>query len=154
MQRITITLDDDLMAELDGLIAARGYGSRSEAIRDLTRAGLQHALIDGDTADSCVAVLTYVYEHNTRALAQRMQRMLHDHHDLAVTSTHVPLDHHSGLEIVVLKGLLSAVRAYADGVLAERGVRHGRLFALPTAIEETPHRHAGDGQPHVHVRAR
>jgi metal-responsive CopG/Arc/MetJ family transcriptional regulator len=33
MQRVTITLDDELMAELDAIIAARGYQNRSEAIR-------------------------------------------------------------------------------------------------------------------------
>ena len=39
MQRVTITLDDALMAALDAIIAARGYQNRSEAIRDLARAG-------------------------------------------------------------------------------------------------------------------
>jgi len=38
MQRVTITLDDDLMAEFDRIIAARGYQNRSEAIRDLAHA--------------------------------------------------------------------------------------------------------------------
>ena len=37
MQRITITLDDELMEELDRVIAAKGYQNRSEAIRDLAR---------------------------------------------------------------------------------------------------------------------
>ncbi len=37
MQRVTVTLDDDLMAELDRLMADGGYANRSEAIRDLTR---------------------------------------------------------------------------------------------------------------------
>ena len=39
MQRVPVTLDDDLMAELDQLISKRGYQNRSEAIRDLARAG-------------------------------------------------------------------------------------------------------------------
>ena len=39
MQRITITVDDELVAALDRVIAACGYQNRSEAIRDLTRAG-------------------------------------------------------------------------------------------------------------------
>jgi CopG family transcriptional regulator, nickel-responsive regulator len=43
MQRITITVDDDLMVDLDRLIAKRGYQNRSEAIRDLARAGMQQA---------------------------------------------------------------------------------------------------------------
>ena len=41
MQRVTITLDDELMKELDAIIAARGYQNRSEAIRDLARAGIR-----------------------------------------------------------------------------------------------------------------
>lgn len=43
MQRVTITVDDELAAELDRFMAVRGYANRSEAIRDLTRSGLQQA---------------------------------------------------------------------------------------------------------------
>ncbi|HEY3680077.1 MAG TPA: ribbon-helix-helix protein, CopG family, partial [Bradyrhizobium sp.] len=43
MQRITITLDDELMEQLDAVIAERGYQNRSEAIRDFARAGMQQA---------------------------------------------------------------------------------------------------------------
>ena len=48
MQRVTITIDDELMTELDRIIAARGYQNRSEAIRDLARAGIREA---GETLD-------------------------------------------------------------------------------------------------------
>ena len=41
MQRVTVTLDDELVAEIDRIAAARGYQNRSEAIRDLARAGLR-----------------------------------------------------------------------------------------------------------------
>ena len=37
MQRVTITLDDDLLATLDNLSQRRGYHNRSEAIRDILR---------------------------------------------------------------------------------------------------------------------
>jgi len=43
MQRVTLSLDDDLLADVDALIQARGYQNRSEAVRDLVRAGLQDA---------------------------------------------------------------------------------------------------------------
>ena len=43
MQRVTITIDDELMTELDRIIEARGYQNRSEAIRDLARAGIRQA---------------------------------------------------------------------------------------------------------------
>ncbi len=37
MQRVTITLDDDLLETLDSLSQRRGYNNRSEAIRDILR---------------------------------------------------------------------------------------------------------------------
>ena len=39
MQRTPITLDDDLMSRLDEFMSDRRYANRSEAIRDLVRAG-------------------------------------------------------------------------------------------------------------------
>jgi len=43
MQRATITLDDEFVTELDRMISLRGYQNRSEAIRDLARAGMRQA---------------------------------------------------------------------------------------------------------------
>ena len=43
MQRITISIDDDLMEEIDNIIKKKNYQNRSEAIRDLARAGIQHS---------------------------------------------------------------------------------------------------------------
>ena len=41
MQRITITIDDDLREQFDALIHQRGYSNRSEAFRDLLRDRLE-----------------------------------------------------------------------------------------------------------------
>lgn len=46
MQRITITLDDDLLETLDGLSQRRGYNNRSEAIRDILRGALAQETTD------------------------------------------------------------------------------------------------------------
>lgn len=40
MQRVTLTLDDDLLAALDALSQRHGYHNRSEAARDLLRGAL------------------------------------------------------------------------------------------------------------------
>jgi CopG family transcriptional regulator, nickel-responsive regulator len=86
MQRVTITLDDELMTELDRIIAARGYQNRSEAIRDLARAGIrQEAATLGEQGD-CVAALVYVYDHNARQLSKRLADTFHDHHEMSPTT--------------------------------------------------------------------
>ncbi len=56
MQRITITIEDDLLAEIDAAAEARGYQNRPETIRDLARAGLQQGAEETPSAQ-CVAAL-------------------------------------------------------------------------------------------------
>ena len=131
MQRVTITLDDDLMGELDKLIEERGYQNRSEAIRDLTRAGLGQAQRASASQAPCFGVLSYVYDHASRDLARRLTSTFHHHHDLTVASMHVHLDQNNCLEIGILKGPTSDVQHFAEHVIAERSVRHGMLQLVP-----------------------
>jgi CopG family transcriptional regulator, nickel-responsive regulator len=140
MQRVTITLDDDLMADLDRIIEARGYQNRSEAIRDLARSGLEQAAVEVAGSRNCVATLVYVYDHHARELPKRLTQGFHDHHDLSQATLHVHLDHESCLEVTVLKGRGAEVQAFANHVIAERGVRHGHVVYVP-APEGDGHRH-------------
>jgi len=75
MQRITITIEDELLAEIDAAAEARGYQNRSEIIRDLARAGLQQGAEDAATSGQCVAALVYVYDHAARDLSKRLYRI-------------------------------------------------------------------------------
>jgi len=151
MQRVTITLDDDLMADLDRIIAARGYQNRSEAIRDLARSGLEQAAVEAAGSRNCVAALVYVYDHHARDLPKRLTQEFHDHHDLSQATLHVHLDHESCLEVTVLKGRGSEVQSFANHVIAERGVRHGHVVYVP-APDGKAHRHSHE-HDHDHEHA-
>lgn len=155
MQRVTIALDNELMSEIDRLMKARGYQNRSEAIRDLARAGIRQANEHNAKAQDCVAALVYVYDHEARELAKRLTRSFHEHHDLSLSAMHVHLDHDSCMEVSVLRGRTDDVQHLADHVIAERGVRYGRLVMVPVDIEAQKHAHGGEPShrhPHVHVR--
>lgn len=139
MQRVTITLDDELMAELDRMIVQHGYQNRSEAIRDFARAGMQQAAQDaGQTGGDCVAALVYVYDHAARDLSSRLVNNFHDQHDLSLATLHVHLDDDSCMEVTALKGSSEDVRHLAEHVIAERGVRHGRVVMIPTSPGKKP----------------
>lgn len=155
MQRVTITLDDEFVTTLDRVIAEHGYQNRSEAIRDLARAGMRQAAEQSEPTGECVAALVYVYDHESRELSKRLTRIFHDHHNLSLSSMHVHLDHGSCMEVAVLKGKSGEVSHLADHVIAERGVRHGRIVMVPVAMETEKHAHGGKtshGHVHVHVQ--
>ena len=155
MQRITITVDDELMAALDRVIAACGYQNRSEAIRDLARAGITQLQEESDNPQSGVSALVYVYDHQERELAKRLTRSFHEHHDLSVATMHVHLDHDSCMEIAVLRGAMPELRHFAGHLVSERGVRHGRLVTVPVEFEDQKHPHSAEpGRRHLHVHVR
>ena len=136
MQRLTISLDDDLAEAFEELMQRRGYANRSEAIRDLLRRELgEQALVSG-AANQCVAVLSYVFDHHERQLASRLTDIQHDHHDLAVATMHAHISHEDCIETIILRGATQQVRNFAQGVIAETGVRHGHVQLIP--VETKP----------------
>jgi CopG family nickel-responsive transcriptional regulator len=146
MHRLTISMDDRLAADFDVLAAAQAYESRSEAMRDLIRSAVEAHRLSAEATGDCVANLSYVYNHHTRDLAQRLTEMGHHAHSLVVTTMHVHLDHEDCLETSILKGPIAVVRGFADAVKAERGVR----FAVLNLVRVEPndcHRE-GDNHPH------
>lgn len=146
MQRITISIDDDLDQAFDKLISEQGYQSKSEAVRDLVRQAVEGRKTNSAKDSQCVASLSYVYNHHTRDLAQRLVELQHSHHDAVVATMHVHLDHDNCLETAILKGPTTAVQHLADHIQAERGVRHASLNLISTSstaphIHDHPHNH-------------
>lgn len=144
MERFTISLDETLARSFDHLIRERGYANRSEAVRDMIRRELETRRIDKEEAPHCVASLSYVYNHHERRLAERLTDLQHHAHDVVVSSMHVHLDHDNCLETLFLRGHTGEVRAFAEKLSAERGVRHGSLNLIPVE----------DAAPHHHVHSR
>ena len=151
MQRITITLDDQLTEAFEKFREERGYANRSEAVRDLIRERLDAERLEKSPSGDCLASLIYVYNHHERELAARLTKEHHAHHDLAVSTLHVHLDHDNCLEIVVLRGAMDRVRGFADAVIAQAGVRHGRLNLLPVKASEETHSHGDLDAPRRHL---
>ena len=149
-QRITISLDEDQAAKFDQLIAERGYENRSEAFRDLIRAAeASQTLSDPPSGATCVAVVSYVYNHHERQLSMRLTQehqeqhrhpehhQQHEHGDLVISQMHAHIGHEDCMEAVFLKGTVAEVRAFADKLIAEPGIRHGSINIIPAHV----HRH-------------
>lgn len=139
MQRVTITLDDDLVADIDAFMGSHGYANRSEAIRDLARAGMGEVMTETEEGRNCVAALVYLFDHDRRDLARRLASAHHRHHALSLATTHVHLDASNCLEVVLLRGQVGDVKHLADHVMAERGVRHTRLVVVPMEVDAASH---------------
>lgn len=128
--RTGLSLERDLLEKFDETIAARGYENRSEAIRDLIR---EHLVAEeGDQNRVIAGTLTLVYDHHRPNLTERLVEIQHRAHTQVLAATHVHLDHHNCLEVVIMRGRSAELRKIADQILSMRGVKHGK-FVITSA---------------------
>jgi CopG family nickel-responsive transcriptional regulator len=126
MERYTITIPEELLEGFDASIEKKGYSNRSEAIRDLIRDSLVAEEWAEDN-DEVAATVTLVYDHHIPELTEKLTDLQHHHGDLVVASTHIHLDNHNCLEVVILRGKCGRVRELAERMIAVRGVKHGKI---------------------------
>jgi CopG family nickel-responsive transcriptional regulator len=129
--RFGVSIPQSLAAAFDRRLRAKGYRSRSEAIRDIIRDYLVAGEWEGYSGE-VVGTITVVYGHTTRELTQVLTELQHRHHAEIVCSTHVHLDEHNCLEVIVVKGPARQVQAIADRLISTRGVKHGKLVSTTT----------------------
>jgi len=129
--RFGVSLPRQLIEAFDRRIRAKGYRTRSEAIRDVIR----DYLVEGEWerhAGSVVGTITVVYEHGTRELTHLLTELQHEFHGAVCCSTHVHLDERNCLEVIIVRGTSRQVQAIADRLVSTRGVKHGKLVCTTT----------------------
>jgi CopG family nickel-responsive transcriptional regulator len=125
LSRTGVSLDEGLLNEFDRLITKRGYKNRSEAFRDLIREALLSETVDLNRP--VVGTLTLVYDHHVPNLSEKLTDAQHSAGAMVLAATHVHLDHHYCLEVIIMKGRSKEIQGIADRILALRGVELGKL---------------------------
>jgi CopG family nickel-responsive transcriptional regulator len=123
--RFSVSLPSNLLDELDRRVTSKGYASRSELIRDMIRERLVEAAWQGDA--DVAGVLTIMFDHHQRELAQRLIDIQHNQHVHVLCSTHVHLDHHNCLETIILQGHPPEIEHVAAEIGGLRGVKFAKL---------------------------
>ena len=135
IDRIGISLERSLLEQFDRLIEQRGYVNRSEAVRDLIR----EQLVQGEWSESesgeAVGVVAIVYDHDSAGVARKLTQLQHESHRAVVSALHVHMDAHNCLEVLVLRGRAADVVQLAEGLVATRGVKYGKI--VPATTGET-----------------
>jgi CopG family nickel-responsive transcriptional regulator len=126
LKRFGVSISESLLAAFDEHLEREGYSNRSEALRDMIR---DHLIADQwvDPAAAVVGVITLVYDHHTYRLEDHLTEEQHEHFHMVRCSTHVHMDKHNCVEVIVVEGPSAEVRELADRLISLRGVQHGTL---------------------------
>ncbi|HRZ28150.1 MAG TPA: nickel-responsive transcriptional regulator NikR [Spirochaetota bacterium] len=133
--RFGVSIDDKLLDKFDALIAKKGYVNRSEAIRDLIRSMLVDEDISDPEAES-IGTLSLVYNHHASELADKLNDLQHHSYKNIVSTTHIHLDEHNCLEVLILKGKTREVKAIADKLSSIKNVKNGQLTLTRAETEK------------------
>ncbi|MEZ0233028.1 MAG: nickel-responsive transcriptional regulator NikR [Methylophilaceae bacterium] len=133
VNRISISLPEDLHAELDIMVAERGFESRSQAINDMLRQQLvEHKRETGN--EVMVGTITILYNNATRGLQKTIADLQYNHLDEVISSLHVHLADNKTMEVILVQGPAQKVQAIANEIVALRGVITGKLQLMGAVI--------------------
>ncbi|MBU2474288.1 MAG: nickel-responsive transcriptional regulator NikR [Candidatus Omnitrophica bacterium] len=125
VKRFGVSLEDDLLKELDALAKAHKFPNRSQAVRSLIRNSI--VAQNWEENKEVAGCLVIVYDHHKRDLMNKSVVLQHAYEELVLSVQHVHLDHHNCLEMVALKGKASKLKELADKLIALKGIKHGQL---------------------------
>jgi CopG family nickel-responsive transcriptional regulator len=132
VSRISVSLPEPLLDQLDRMVVRRGFDSRSRAIAEMINQQLvEHKQQLGE--EIMAGTITLVYDHSTPGLQKQLADLQHAYLSEVISSLHVHLMHAHTMEVILVQGPAARLQFIADQMVTSRGVITGRL-QLTTAI--------------------
>ena len=121
--RTGISFEPKLLKLFDRHMKEKGYRNRSEAINDIIRDRLTNR-----HEGQIVGTIKVVYDQRVGHYSRNVSNLQHDYHCQIVSSMHTYLDHHTCLELIVVKGRLDRVKKLLEKIENTEGVKEVRLI--------------------------
>ncbi len=135
VSRISMSLSEELLAELDTMVGERGFASRSQAVATiLQRSLVRHRYEIGDSV--MVGTITLCYDHTYKGLQSDIAALQQANIAEVISSLHVHLENNRTLEIVLVQGPARTIEAIADQMITRKGVISGHLELVAALIPQ------------------
>ncbi len=135
VSRISISLPEPLLRQLDQMVDERGFDSRSQAIGEM----INHQITahkEQQGSEIMAGTITLLYDHSTPLLQKTLAELQHSHIEEVISSLHVHLMHSQTMEVILVQGPAVELQRIADEMTTCRGVISGRLQLTTTLIPQ------------------
>lgn len=135
VSRFSVSLKKSLFRQLDDMIKEKGYENRSLAIAGMIRDGLVEHWQESGEFDAIGTILIAYNPRDARVRTTLSKLQEHYLNNIVVDVARAS-DVESCLDILVVRGKASAIKAIADRLIAAKGVKHGKLSlsAVPSDL--------------------
>src|SRR4030042_6832834 len=99
--RFSVSLEEDLLKELDSFADDNNFANRSQAVRHLIEKNIVEKKWHCNNIVAGAVVMTY--DHHKKDIIARSNEIQHDYFDVILSSQHFHLSHEICLEIVAVK---------------------------------------------------
>ncbi len=128
--RVSLTLPQELLDELDRSLKAQRYASRSEAVRDALRDFLASYRWRSELRGEQLGAILVMYEHDVRGLTDALMDIQHESTGIINAVQHLHVDAKNCLEILIVRGPADGIRQLVDRLGALRGVKQAKLVVV------------------------
>ncbi|ERG95789.1 CopG family ribbon-helix-helix protein [Haloquadratum walsbyi] len=127
VDRMSVTLPPDLLSELNDVVDAGEYNSRSEATRDALRAFVTEFKQQTGLSETLSGTVVVLYQHEHSGVTNEMSELQHDFTDTIVAVHHVHLSDHLCLESIAVDGSGARIEALLSRIRPLEGVHQVKL---------------------------
>lgn len=130
LSRTGISIPTNLLDQFDRIINQRGYSSRSEGIRDAIRIYITSYTWMSEVKGERQGVITLVYDHDYRGLLPIINDIQHEYRSNIKTALHSHVSHDRCLEVILVKGEATRIKALAERLMSLKGVESVKLTTI------------------------
>lgn len=125
IKRFGVSLESEILDELDQLVANESFPNRSQAIRYLiSNYEVSKKWNDNEIVTGAIVL---VYDHKKKELHSKVKALQHAYNCLMLSAQHIHLDENNCIETITIKGKAERLTRLANRLKAIKGIKHGSL---------------------------
>ncbi len=127
VNRISISLPEGLLYQLDNMIIEKGFESRSQAIADMIRQQLnEHRQQLGE--DVMAGTINLVYDNSIHGLQRQLSDLSHEFLDEVISVLNVSLEQKQTMAVFLVQGPVKRLKLITNRMNACRGLISCKLM--------------------------
>ena len=134
LSRLSMSLPSNLYRQLDVMVQERGLPSRSQLIAELIRNALADHGEETHPDALLAGTITLVYRANMGRVREQLVQTQHDFLKEVISAQHVFLEDDQSLEVLLVQGPATRLRALCDALRKVRGVQQLKLFTTTALL--------------------
>jgi len=124
--RFSVSLEEELLKELDRYVSDNKYSNRSQGLRHLIEKNIVEK--KWQCNNIVAGAIVMIYDHHKKDILTKSNEIQHDYFDVILSSQHFHLSHETCLEIIAVKGKAKKLTELSDKLIGIKGIKHGKLI--------------------------